>query len=163
MDYLRRREQTLTRLHPQWRLPVGEIARSNTILKRSVTPICIPPSSDLIQAYAGALDETASGFDADFYDQGKNHFAGDVGEAEFLERMQCVRIGGLLLANIASKQLLHGRTLPEGDREPFMLDDQLLSVVSNGKILFHHLRILLLVVTVVIFSSLLKQVFSCNT
>ena len=64
--------------------------------KRDLSPICIPPSWDLVQKYAGALDENADGFDKELYEKGRRNYVGDQGEAEFLDLMRNLEIGGIL-------------------------------------------------------------------
>ena len=100
--YLRQREEALRKFHPQWDFTNEEIDQCDDLLKRDSTPICIPPSWDLVQKYAGALDENADGYDKDLYERGKRSFIGDQGEAEFLDLMRNLEIGGILIGNIDS-------------------------------------------------------------
>jgi hypothetical protein len=120
-DYLNRREETLSLYHPQWDLTNDEISSSSDLLKRDGTPVCIPPSWDLVQKYAGALDNLADGYDKDLYAKGSRYFSGDQGEAEFHHVMRNLKIGGVLIGDIKSQHLLYGSELPEEKKEKFML------------------------------------------
>jgi hypothetical protein len=64
-SYLSTKESLLSSFHPQWNYSNEEIFSSLDLLKRDGTPICIPPSWDLISHYAGPEDERADGFDKD--------------------------------------------------------------------------------------------------
>jgi hypothetical protein len=85
-----------------------EIDHCTNLLKRDATPICIPPSWDLVQKYAGAHDENADGFDKDLYLKGKTNHVGDHGEATFLDTMRHLG-GGILIGNIDWFQLTHAK------------------------------------------------------
>jgi hypothetical protein len=111
----------LRKFHPQWDFTNDEIDQCDDLLKRDTTPICIPPSWDLVQKYAGALDKNADGYDKDLYERGKRWFIGDQGEAEFLDLMRNLEIGGILIGNIDTKHLLYGALLPNNKKEYYMV------------------------------------------
>jgi hypothetical protein len=94
--------------------------------------ICIPPSWDLVQKYSGSHDENADGFDKELYDKGKLNYAGDLGEAEFHRLMRRQELGGILIGDISSYHLLHGKTLAANERLPFMMSDDLFELVKRG-------------------------------
>ncbi len=107
VQYLNSREEALSLYHPQWDLTNEEISSSSDLLKRDGTPICIPPSWDLIQKYAGPDDERADGFDENIFKKELRLFNGDRSEAEFLDVMRHSEIGGILVGDIDSKELLN--------------------------------------------------------
>ena len=119
--YLQQREEALRKFHPQWDFTNEEIENSNDLLKRDLTPICIPPSWDLVQKYAGALDENADGFHKDFYEKGKSLYIGDQGEADFLDIMRNLTIGGILIGDVSYLNLLHGHKISETNKEYYHL------------------------------------------
>ncbi len=84
-----------------------EISSSADLLKRDGTPICIPPSWDLVQKHAGPDDERADGFDENIFKKEFRLFTGDRSEAQFVEVMRNLRIGGILIGNIDSKELMN--------------------------------------------------------
>jgi hypothetical protein len=104
-DYLNRREVTLSLHHPRWDLTNEEIDSSSDLLKRDGTPICIPPSWDLVRKYAGPDDERADGFDGNIFKKELRLFTGERSEAEFLDAMRNLQIGGILIGDINSKDL----------------------------------------------------------
>jgi hypothetical protein len=61
-DYLNSREGTLSHYYPEWDFTNEDIFSSSDLLKRDGTPICIPPSCDLVGGYVGPDGERADGF-----------------------------------------------------------------------------------------------------
>jgi hypothetical protein len=107
VQYLNGREEALSEYYPQWDLTNEEISLSADLLKRDGTPICIPPSWDLVGRYVGPDDERADGFDDKIYKKEKYLFAGGRSEAEFLSVMRDLPIGGVLIGDIHSRELKH--------------------------------------------------------
>jgi hypothetical protein len=105
----------MDRFHPQW---------NKNFQKRP--PICIPPSCDLTQKYAGPLDPDADGFDAELYNHGKKNFSGDIGEFEFYDVMRNSSVGGVLIGLISSQHLRHGQYLSDDEKEYFMLPEAMI-------------------------------------
>jgi hypothetical protein len=105
-DYLRRREEILSLHHPQWDLTNEEISSSSDLLKRDGTPICIPPSWDLIQKYAGPINEGADGTGPKT-PKLSNRFSGERVEAEFLAIFRNLKIGGVLVGGVNSEHFLN--------------------------------------------------------
>jgi hypothetical protein len=106
VQYLNCREEALSLYHPQWDLTNEEISSSSDLLKRDGTPICIPPSWDLVGRYVGPDDERADGFDENIFNNNiKRLFTGDRSEAKFLDVMRNLEIGGILIGDIDSKEL----------------------------------------------------------
>jgi hypothetical protein len=61
----------------------------------------------LIQKYAGPDDERADGFDEKAFEDGRRRlYAGDRSEAQFLDVMRNLKIGGILVGDIYSRDLL---------------------------------------------------------
>ncbi len=106
MQYLKSREEALSEYHPQWDLTNEEISSSSDLLKRDGTPICIPPSWDLVQKYAGPSDERADGTSPRTLKL-CNLFSGDRVEAEFLDIFRNLEIGGILVGDVKSEHFLN--------------------------------------------------------
>lgn len=114
--YCRQRVSDLYNFHPQWSYTTDEIVKCEALLKRDLTPICIPPSLDLIQKYAGPHDSSADGYIGPD-EEGPNGvilkagvtkqqtITGDRSEQEFFNIMRNMEIGGILIGNIDSKDL----------------------------------------------------------
>ncbi len=123
MQYLKSREEALSLYHPQWDLTNEEISSSSDLLKRDGTPICIPPSWDLAQRYVGPENKEADGFDRNIFNKKLNLFTGDRSEADFLDVMRNSEIGGILIGDIHSKDLLNANfsTIDANFTQPVIL------------------------------------------
>jgi hypothetical protein len=122
-QYLRRRKSILQAVHPQWDYTAAEIDASTDILKRTMEPVCIPPTWDCIKAYVGALNKTADGYDREFHLYGQLKNIGEMGEAVFLAAMRKSNLGGLLIGNIDSWQMLDGHYSTGEHKIPAALGD----------------------------------------
>jgi hypothetical protein len=98
--------QTFTLYHPQWNFSIAGIRQSKDLLKRDEKPICIPPSWDVIQKYAGPQAAEADGFDNSVFNRLQTLFTGDQSEAEFLNTLQSLDIAGVLFGDISSADVL---------------------------------------------------------
>jgi hypothetical protein len=127
-DYLKQREAVLSLFHPQWDLTNEEISSSSDLLKRNGTPICIPPSWDLVQKYVGPEDKEADGISRRAPKLCKL-FAGDQAEAEFHDIFRNLKIGGILVGDINSVHFL--------GMEKFV-DDQRLSMPQKARDVFQQ-------------------------
>jgi hypothetical protein len=59
----------------------------------------------LVRKYAGPDDERADGFDGNIFKKELRLFTGDRSEAEFLDVMRNLEIGGILIGDINSRDL----------------------------------------------------------
>ncbi len=132
-QYLESREKLLRLIHPQWDFAESQTRESTSWSKRQGSPICIPPSWDVVKKYAGAVDSTAAGFDSDFYKYGERFYSGDHGEAAFLALAQQSAIGGLLIGNIDSRHMLRGSHESCKVSQEYALPTPLMKIVEDGK------------------------------
>jgi hypothetical protein len=97
-EYLDRRDADLTEIHPQWDFSHAKMANcTNDESKRDLTPICIPQNLH------------ADGIVDNFKNDAQR--IGDEGETEFLEIMQSLPIGGILIGNIDQIEMRNGNKL----------------------------------------------------
>jgi hypothetical protein len=131
-QYLIRRANDLLKFHPQFFASIEQIKESQELLRQDLSPICIPPSWDLVQKYAGALNENAAGYDKELYAIGRRHYIGDQGEAEFLDAIRNLPIGGILIGDVNSQHLLHVERLKNSEKDYFMLPRQVTGRLKKG-------------------------------
>jgi hypothetical protein len=141
-EYLRRRENILRQFHPQWMYTDADIDNSNDVLKRQKTPICIPPSWDLVKKYTGPMVDkqtttTPDGYDELIFKYDEGEINGDRGEERFLLAAQSQHVGGIMIGNIDSSHLLFGKHLPEDEKitHGFIMPRSLSKIVDDGKVL----------------------------
>jgi hypothetical protein len=105
LSCIKENERMLHKFHPQWDFTNDEIKASTDLLKRDCTPICFPPSWDLVQRYAGATAKEADGFNEKVFSKRRFLFSGDQSNAKFLKAIQRSKLGGVLVGDISSWDL----------------------------------------------------------